>query len=65
MKLKPETQHGVSVKREKSASSYPKNLGSIGILQREKRGRETVCKHPALIEALTQQAEPRNVLIFS
>ena len=42
------------IAKRQSASGYLKNLESIGILQGEKRGRETIYKHPALIEVLTQ-----------
>jgi len=42
------------IAKRQSASGYLKNLESIGVLQGEKRGRETIYKHRALIEVLTQ-----------
>jgi uncharacterized membrane protein len=33
-------------------SGYLRELERIGILQREKRGREVLYRHPALLEAL-------------
>ena len=42
------------IAKRQSASGYLKNLESIGVLLGEKRGREIVYKHPALIEILIQ-----------
>jgi Fic family protein len=36
-----------------AASEYLRELEKIGVLQREKRGREVLYRHPALLEALT------------
>jgi hypothetical protein len=36
-----------------TASTYLQELGRIGVLTSEKRGREVIYKHPALVEALT------------
>ena len=37
----------------KTASEYLQELEKLGILKSEKRGREVLYKHPALLKALT------------
>jgi Fic family protein len=46
------TEAGIA--KRQSASAYLKELEQIGILRGEKRGRETIYKHPALIDILAQ-----------
>ncbi|MDR2443270.1 MAG: hypothetical protein LBE31_07105 [Deltaproteobacteria bacterium] len=46
------TEAGIA--KHQSASTYLKELEKIGILMGEKRGRETIYKHPALIDILAQ-----------
>jgi len=41
------------IAKRKTASVYLQELERIGILTGEKRGREVIYKHPALLEALT------------
>ena len=41
------------IAKRQTASVYLQELERIGVLQGEKRGRETVYKHPALLEVLT------------
>jgi len=41
------------IAERKTASAYLRELERIGILQGEKRGRETVYRHPALLKVLT------------
>ena len=40
------------IAQRKTASTYLQELERIGVLVGEKRGRETIYKHPALLEAL-------------
>lgn len=42
------------IAKRQSASSYLKELEKIGILQSERRGREMLYKHPALIDVLAK-----------
>jgi Fic family protein len=46
------TEAGIA--KRQSASAYLKELEKIGILMGEKRGREMIYKHPALIDILAQ-----------
>jgi hypothetical protein len=41
------------IAERKTASAYLRELERIGLLQGEKRGRETVYRHPALLMVLT------------
>jgi Fic family protein len=44
---------GAGVAKRQTASTYLQQLESIGILVSEKRGREMIYKHPALLDVLT------------
>lgn len=46
------TEAGIA--KRQSASLYLKELERLGILQSEKRGRENIYKHPALLDVLTR-----------
>jgi len=41
------------IARRQTASEYLQELEKIGILKAEKRGRELLYKHPALLKVLT------------
>ena len=42
------------IAKRKTASEYLQELGRIGILVGETRGREVIYRHPALLEVLTR-----------